>query len=116
MPSIPEILRTEFSNDFVEGMRKRMAISFHKYGPIANAYPSKVHAILSLKQRIEMYEQTHNTEYLMDIANFAMIEFMYPRYNDAHFTPTDDSGSPGRTSARTGKVDERDNEHIGGRR
>lgn len=33
----------------------------------------------------------------MDVANFAMIEFMLPRHPDAHYRPTDSHESPGRT-------------------
>jgi hypothetical protein len=37
-----------------------------------------------------------NTEYLIDAANFAMIEFIHPRVEGAFFEATDASGSPGR--------------------
>lgn len=36
-----------------------------------------------------------NTEYLVDAANFAMIEFIYPHLKGAKFEPTTDAGSPG---------------------
>jgi hypothetical protein len=113
--------KTEISQQFMDGMRNRMLVSFHKYGPVANAYPEKVDAIASLTQRLRMYANGDpkkgippgNTEYLMDAANFAMIEFMHPRHPDAHFKGTDDDGSPGRISADTGKADKRDNTEIG---
>ncbi len=87
---------SEFCPDFVVGMAKRMAMSFYKYGKVADGYPKKVDAIKSLLARLEKYERTGNTEYLMDAANFAMIEFMHPKHPEAHFEPTDSSGSPGR--------------------
>ena len=116
-----EIERTEFSEEFVKGMRDRMLMSYYKYGAIVDAYPSKVNAIESLSVRIELYARGDpqkgiapgNTEYLMDAANFAMIEFMYPRHPDAHFKATDDSGSPGRVASRTGQLDRRDNKEVG---
>lgn len=88
---------SEFSDTFVQGMYDRMAVSFFKYGKVADAYPDKVSALASLEQRVRKYRETRNTEYLIDVANFAMIEFMYPSVTDAHFTPTDSDGSPGRT-------------------
>lgn len=88
---------TEFSPEFVKGMANRMTVSYFKYGAVADAYPSKVDALSSLQQRLAMYAETGNTEYLMDVANFAMIEFMLPSHPDAFFTPTDSDGSPGRT-------------------
>jgi len=103
---------TEVDETFIAGMRNRMEVSFHKYGPVAKGAP-KMDTVASLMKRLRMYAETGNTEYLIDAANFAMIEFMYPKHPTAHFTPTDDSGSPGRVSARTGKLDHRDNDEIG---
>jgi hypothetical protein len=54
-----------------------------------------VDAIASLKKRLKKYEETGNTEWLVDIANFAMIEYMYPQHEQAHFRATDSHESPG---------------------
>lgn len=88
---------TELSKPFLKGMLDRMGVSFHKYGAVAEAYPAKVDAIASLKTRLERYEQDGNTEWLMDVANFAMIEFMHPAHPQAHYDPQDSDTSPGRT-------------------
>jgi len=80
---------SEFSDSFVQGMYDRMCTSFFKYGKVADAYPDKVDAIASLKKRLDRYAETGNTEFLIDAANFAMIEFMRPRHPDAFFKPTD---------------------------
>jgi hypothetical protein len=87
---------SEFSEKFAQGMADRMAVSFFKYGYVAEAYPKRVDAIASLKERLRKYEQTGNTEWLMDVANFAMIEYMHPRHEKAHFRATDSKESPGR--------------------
>jgi hypothetical protein len=87
---------SEVSREFLQGMADRMAVSYCKYGRVAEAYPKRVDAIASLKLRLEKYAQTGNTEWLMDVANFAMIEFMHPRHPEAHFRPTDSRESPGR--------------------
>lgn len=42
-----------------------------------------------------MYIKTHNTDWLVDIANFAMLEFMFPAFSDAKYQPTDSDQSPG---------------------
>lgn len=94
---------SEVSQPFLQGMADRMGVSFFKYGAVAEAYPSRVDAIASLRKRLEKYEQTGNTEWLMDVANFAMIEFMHPKHPDAHFQATDSQASPGR--AWHGEVD-----------
>ena len=87
---------SEFSVEFVQGMADRMAVSFFKYGCIADVYPDRVDAIASLKKRLAMYERDGNREWLMDIGNFAMIEFRYPGHPRAHFRATDSDESPGR--------------------
>lgn len=113
MSKIEKALITEFSEKFVQGMRDRMVVSYYKYGPLADAYPHKISAITSLTDRLRKYAETKNTEYLIDAANFAMIEFMFPSVEGAFFEGTDDSGSPGRRTAKSGIVDRRDNKSVG---
>lgn len=110
---LAKILATEFDEAFVQGMRHRMAVSFYKYGPLRDAFPHKVSALASLQDRLRKYAETKNTEYLIDAANFAMIEFMAPSVEGAFFAGTDDDGSPGRRSTKTGTKDKRDNVTIG---
>ncbi len=87
---------SEVSALFIQGAVNRMGVSFHKYGPVAEAYPEKLNAIVSLELRLQRYRETGNTEWLMDVANFAMIEFMLPRHPKAHFRETPSVESPGR--------------------
>jgi hypothetical protein len=94
------ILQSEFSEDFIAKMKNRMIASYYKYGPLAlNAHRANpqdnINIISSLITRLRLYEETGNTEWLVDIGNFAMIEFMYPQHPSAHFRATDSSESPG---------------------
>lgn len=86
---------SEVSVEFLQGMSDRMAVSFHKYGVVSNNYPFPGNAIESLKKRLSKYAEDGNTEWLMDAANFAMIEFMFPSHSEAHFKATDSNASPG---------------------
>ena len=113
LAKIRKVLATEFDEDFVQGMRDRMVVSFYKYGPLVSAFPDKVSALASLQDRLRLYSQTKNKEYLIDAANFCMIEFMAPSVEGAFFAGTDDDGSPGRRSSRTGLKDKRDNQAVG---
>lgn len=101
--------KDEYSIKFLQGMLNRMFVSFFKYGKVRQAYPSKVNAIDSLRLRLHKYEVTGNTEYLMDVANFAMIEFMYPAHPQAHFEATDSDKSPGRVWKGESKASKRGN-------
>jgi hypothetical protein len=95
------ILYTETSPRFHDLMNAAMLVSFYKYGHVGDGYPKRVNAIDSLKLRLAKYVETGNAEYLVDVANFAMIEFMYPANPDAFFRSTDRDGSPGRVAANT---------------
>lgn len=91
-----------------------MEVSFHKYGPIKDGFPHKVDAIGSLTTRLREYAKTGNTEYLVDAANFAMIEFILPRHPNAYFEGTDASGSPGRRDLKTGLLTQSPNDVLRG--
>ena len=89
-----DILKTEYSECFDTLRKDRMVISFYKYGPVKINYKqSLIDSIKSLEKRLQMYKDTGNTEFLCDIANFAMIEFMHPQHKLAHFHPLDDGKS-----------------------
>lgn len=87
--SIPQ---TQFSKDFLQGMLNRVAVGYHNYGP---AKKGGYNWMKSLRMRLTHYRETHNTENLIDAANYAMLEFTYPNDRKAYFKPTDKSGSPG---------------------
>ncbi len=90
--NIEKILGTEYSNKFDDIRKNMMVVSYYKYGPLFENYKKEmtIDAIGSLKKRLDKYEETGNTEFLADIANFAMIEFMCPQHAKAHYKPTDD--------------------------
>jgi hypothetical protein len=97
MTEIEKILSTEYSDKFYEIRKSMIAVSHFKYGWIKDTYETfkTADAMKSLKQRIEKYEETGNTEFLCDVANFAMIEYMYPQHPKAHYRATDSKESPG---------------------
>lgn len=81
---------SEFSQRFVQAMADRMAVSFHKYGYQAEA---DIDHLACLKQRVDVYLQTGNPEFLADVANFAMM--LAEKHWDA-WRSTDSDESPGR--------------------
>lgn len=98
MPTPEQILKTEFSEEFVEKMRNAMVQGYYSHGP---ASKNQKHCIKhgdmveSIKMRLQKYMKTGNTEWLVDASNLAMIEFMYPKHPDAHYRATDSHESPG---------------------
>ena len=92
---------TEFSMLFVQGMAARMGTSYAKYGHVDDTSVKKFDQLRSLEARLAQYRDTGNTEWLMDVANFAMIEFMFPQHPHAHFRSTSSAESPGRVDRTT---------------
>jgi hypothetical protein len=87
---------TEYSAKFDELRRNRCEVSFYKYGSAKRNFGEHLtNAIGNLMLCLKKYEETHNTEYLCDAANYAMFEYMYPQYDDAFFRATDSSESAG---------------------
>ena len=70
METREEILKRSFSEPFIQKMRNAIETSHYKYGFASLTYPELAQAYKCIKQRLELYEDTHNTEYLVDVANF----------------------------------------------
>lgn len=68
-------MKEEYSERFDEIRKASMEQSFYKYGPVKANYgvDGNVNAIESLKKYLKRYEETGNTEFLTDVANFAMM-------------------------------------------
>lgn len=72
-----EILKTEYSTSFDEHRKKAMINSYYKYGPARKNY-----------QEHRCIDAVANIEFLVDVANFAMLEFMFPSKDGAGYKPT----------------------------
>lgn len=95
MDTREQILSRDFSDEFVVKMKNAIEMSYHKYGWASKTYPELAQAIKCIQDRVDAYNKTHNKDYLVDIANFAMLEYIYPMYSDAHYTPGDSDKSVG---------------------
>lgn len=90
-----DILAQEYCAEFDEKRKNAILVSFHKYGPSKeNFKKGMVDAIGSLKKNLKKFEETGNTEYLVDVANYAMFRYMYPQGNES-YRPTDSNESAG---------------------
>ena len=71
----------EWDYDFWKLMCNRMETSSFKYGSVKPKFRNGgwYDMIKNMQYRIKCYEKTGNTEYLVDVANFAMIEWMAMR-------------------------------------
>lgn len=88
--------KEDYSEKFDELRKNRVAVSRHKYGSAKVNFGQKlVEAIPTLEKCLQKYKDTGNTEYLCDVANYAMFEYMYPQHPNGHFRATDSGESAG---------------------
>ncbi len=93
---IHRFYETEYSKQFDKLRENRVSVSFYKYGSAKNNFGDNLtSAIANISLCLSKYSQTHNTEYLVDAANYCMFEFMYPKYEDAYFKATGSEDSAG---------------------
>lgn len=90
MSSIPD-----YNEEFDKLRKSRVEVSYYKYGPARKNFgEGRVDAIKTLELCLEKFKKTKNTEYLLDVANYAMFRFMFPM-PDEYFRTTDSSESAG---------------------
>ena len=91
-----DVLSRNFSHDFVKRMQESMVMSAPKYGDIRDKngtiakHIEEEEMLDGIRERLRLYRDTGRTEFLVDIANFAMIEYI--KMGDA-FVAKDDRAS-----------------------
>lgn len=88
-------INKEYSEEFDNRRKARVMVSYYKYGPARKNFgEGRVDAIGSLELCLEKFKKTGNTEYLMDVANYAMFRYMFPMPGE-YFKNTDSDESAG---------------------
>jgi len=90
VPDIDEIKKQSFGMEFVELMNNRMVMGFFRYGNRHTRKNATYHYINSALRRLTLYNETGNTELLVDAANLLRMEFEIPQHPNAHFKSIDD--------------------------
>lgn len=74
------------TTQFAEKMQQAIMHSYHKYGNAYKTYPILAQAYKCAQERLDLYlrsrnpKQHHNTEMMVDVANFCMLEWMFPAF------------------------------------
>ena len=84
---------------FIEMMKHAIEMSYHKYGNAKKTYPELAQAHRCVEERLYLYQygkpakdiSPHNKDYLIDVANFAMLEAMFPSIPGVVHAPADAS-------------------------
>ena len=82
--------KSEWSYEFERLMRNRLILGAFRYGKIGAKNKPKYDRIADMEKRIYLYRRTGNTEYLVDIANLSLVEFVEGEHKTKHFKPIDD--------------------------
>lgn len=93
---LKDIQRNNFSESFIDHMRNAMMMSYFKHqdkrgdGNINN-YVGMC-SIDMIQRELDAFASDGNTEHMVNIANYAMIRFMFPQNNES-YVPTDSDKS-----------------------
>jgi len=88
--NLEELRRTEWSKEFETLMRNRLVMGALRYGRLGAKDKPKYDRVNEIKKRLKKYENSGNLEYLVDIANMALIEFVESNHVNKHFSAIDD--------------------------
>lgn len=93
MPTIEEISEKVSFPLFEKLAHNKLIQGFFRYEDPENLYKkeSLYDYIEAMKNKIARYEKTHNMELLVDISNYAKLEFRKPKYSDAYYENEDDT-------------------------
>jgi len=87
---LPQLSETEWCEMFEQARRYRLAMGCFRYGPLSRLKIRRHDFMAGLRAKLAAYDQTGNTEALVDAANYLMLEFMWPSHSQAHFRGEDD--------------------------
>jgi hypothetical protein len=77
----------EAMNEFIQGMHNRILQGGYRYGDFEPRYRDMA---ADMQRCLDMYLETRNTEFLIDQANYAWIEYKYGSHPNKHFNSIDD--------------------------
>lgn len=84
---------TEWSPLFEKYMRDRLLVGSFHYGLMHDRERPHMDYVGSMRKRAKLYWKTGNQEYLVDVANFALLEFVRKNcHPNPYFSAIDDDG------------------------
>ena len=74
--TLAKLRQQEWSQDFEDLMHVRLLTGYYRYGSVKDAHKKIAGRVGSIRKRLAKYLDTGNTEYLVDVANLCMVEFI----------------------------------------
>jgi len=90
IPDLNILRKTEWSPRFERLMRDGLLLGAFRYGLLNALSKKQFNRMKDIRDRSKLYEQTGNTEYLVDMANMCLLEFEEGLHPNKHFRRTDD--------------------------
>jgi hypothetical protein len=88
--NLSDLKKTEWSDRFERLQRNRLLVGAYRYGLLNAPGKSQYNRCDNIKERLKKYIETGNLEFLVDIANLAMLEFEEGKHPNRHFKSIDD--------------------------
>ncbi len=76
MRTLDEVKEMNVSDVFMQKMCNAMCMSAFKYGDVSSKQGAK--ALERIQQEIEVFKEDGNLEHMVNVANWAMMRFMFP--------------------------------------
>ena len=87
---LEELKQTEWSVDFETLMRNRLIMGALRYGRIGAKNKPKYDRVSSMIKRLTKFQESGNKEFLVDVANLCLLEFVECNHPNQHFNSIDD--------------------------
>jgi hypothetical protein len=87
--TLGELQASEWSPEFEQYMRNRLIMGALRYGRLGAPGKPSYDCVSRMQKDLLDYHLTGNREFLVDIANHALVEFVEGRHPKAHFRATD---------------------------
>lgn len=88
--NLEDLMQTEWNAEFENLMRNRLLMGALRYGLMKDPEKAKYNYLEAMEDKIKQYRITGNDELLVDIGNYALLEFTLGRHPNKHFKATDD--------------------------
>jgi hypothetical protein len=85
LPDLGTLQKTEWCPEFEKYRLNRLIMGAFRYGLLGAKNKTQWDRIEGIQYRLELYKQTGNMEYLLDIANLAMLEWVEGEHPNKHF-------------------------------
>ena len=88
--TLEELKNTEWNVDFETLMRNRLIMGALRYGRIGAKNKPKYDRVSSMIKRLTKFQESGNKEFLVDVANLCLLEFVECHHPKQHFSSIDD--------------------------